>query len=156
MTGDDAEAPIAASWSNNSAVLAALILPVLIVVGVSIAVRVHSVGEIVFLALWFGILGWNAYWFLFRVVRRLELRGETLYWYAILRRGSVRVEDIVGLSRMRGAPGVLFLRTRAGVSPAILVRGGFGTFLRHLHRMNPAVPDRLPFAARLMSGPPWR
>ena len=52
---------------------------------------------LLFVLAWIAILGWNAYWFLWRLSYRLEVDGDRLRWMTPLRTGEVRVSDVLDI-----------------------------------------------------------
>lgn len=99
---------------------------------------------LVLLAAWIAALAWNAYWWLFRIAYRLELRGETLHWRAPLAGGSIPVGSITGVGPFLGlsnqAPTIRAMGHR---SVPLFAYGDLSSFLARLHVANAAVPDRV-------------
>ncbi|WP_292721923.1 hypothetical protein [Microbacterium sp. 13-71-7] len=96
-----------------------LTLSVLVIVGVSILVLTmtgHAGSPLWFLATWFVVLGWNVYWWLFRVAYRVELVGETLRWKAPFASGALSVGAITSAGRFFGT---FLLRPSSAWSPVV-------------------------------------
>ena len=94
-----------------------------------------------FVILWIAALGWNAYWWLWRLSYRLEVDGDRLRWATPLRTGEVLVSDIQGIrSGFLGQTAVIELRERPALT--CLLRGGFVEFATALaeDRGIPLVP----------------
>jgi hypothetical protein len=122
------------------------VLTVLVVAGVSIVFQSFAgrpgppAG---FMAVWFAALGWNVYWWLFRVAYRVDLVDRTLYWRAPLRSGSIPVDSIDGVGRFFMAPYTCVVRASGHTSLMVFTQiRPFGPMLEALHRLNPRVPDR--------------
>jgi len=121
-----------------------LIMSILVVAGVFILVRTatgHAGPPLWFLALWFGALGWNIYWWLFRTAYRFELGGETLRWKAPFASGALPVSAITGAGRFLGTPSTCVLRASGHRSLLVFTQlRTFDPMLTVLNRLNPAVP----------------
>lgn len=137
------------TWSQPvlQIAFALFVMTMLVIAGIFLAVRTIS-GQpgppVWFVALWFLALGWNVYWWLFRVAYRIELVGRTLNWRAPLRHGSIPVDAIERAGRFFGAPYTCALRG-SGHPPVVVSTQlqDFTPMLEALNRLNPTVPDRL-------------
>lgn len=120
------------------------IMSVLVVAGVSILVQTltgHAGPPLWFLAIWFGALGWNVYWWLFRVAYRVDLVGETLHWKAPFNSGALPVSAITGAGRFFGTFSTCVLRAPGHQSLIVFTQlRSFEPMLAVLNRLNPAVP----------------
>lgn len=97
-----------------------------------------------FMTAWFAALGWNLYWWLFRVAYRLELRGETLYWRAPFARGTLSVHSITGVAPFLGTTNQMpTIRAVGHRNVPVFAYGDLSTFLARLNVINTAVPDRV-------------
>ncbi|PRB05853.1 hypothetical protein [Microbacterium sp. MYb64] len=142
VTGDEAwSLPVVWVWFQL------LTMSVLVIVGVSILVLTmtgHAGPPLWFLPIWFVVLGWNVYWWLFRVAYRVELVGETLHWKAPFASGALSVGAITSAGRLFGT---FFCVLRApGHQPLIVFTQSwsFEPMLAALNRLNPAVPPHEP------------
>ncbi|WP_431247187.1 hypothetical protein [Leifsonia xyli] len=122
-------------------------MAVLVVAGVSAVVQGFAGRHgppIGFMVIWFAALGWNVYWWLFRVAYRVELVGRTLYWRAPLRSGTMPVDSVDSVGRFFAAPYTCVLRARGHASLVVFTQlRSFEPMLDALHSLNPGVPDRL-------------
>lgn len=120
-----------------------LAMSVLVIIGVSILVLTmtgHAGPPLWFLVLWFGGLGWNAYWWLFRFAYRVELVGTTLRWKAPLASGALPVSAITSAGGFPGAFFVWVLRAPGHRSLVVFAQfRAFEPMLDALNRLNPAV-----------------
>ena len=57
-----------------------------------------------FLLFWLFALGWNAYWWLFRVAYSLALRDGVLEWEAPLRRGHIATAALTAFRPLKLLP----------------------------------------------------
>ena len=118
----------------------------MLIAGVAIAVQViagRPGPPLFFIALWFATLGWNVYWWLFRVAYRVELVAETLQWRALFHRGTMPVRAIERVGSFFGAPYTCVLRGKGHQSVLVFTQfRSFSPMLEALNRLNPAVPPR--------------
>ena len=120
-----------------------LIMSVLMIAGVSILVLTttgHAGPPSWFLVIWFGVFGWNAYWWLFRVAYRVELVGQTLQWKAPFTSGALPVGEITSVGRFFGTFATCVLRAPGHQSLVVFTQlRAFEPMLAALNRLNPAV-----------------
>lgn len=108
MTDSDLEdATTDTTWSLPLAWVAFLlfIMAALVIGGVTGLVQAfegHRGPPLLFMLVWFAGLGWNLYWWLFRVAYRVELVGGTLQWRAPLAGGTMPVSAIDSVGRLFG------------------------------------------------------
>lgn len=135
-----------ATWSLPAVWVPFLLfmLAVFTVAGVSIVVQTmagRTGAPLLFMALWFAALGWNFYWWLFRVAYRVELVGGVLHWRAPLRSGTMPVDAIESGGRFFGAPYTCVLRGGGHQSVLVFTQlRSFAPMLTVLRQLNPAVP----------------
>ena len=122
------------------------LLTMMVVAGVSIVAQSFAGRPgppLAFMAPWFAALGWNVYWWLFRVAYRVELIGRTLQWRAPFRSGTIPVDAIESVGRFFFAPYTCVLRATGHTSLMVFTQlRSFAPMLEAVHRLNPAVPDR--------------
>jgi hypothetical protein len=83
--------------------------------------------SLLFMALWIGALGWNAYWWLWRISYRLEVDGDRLRWMTPLRNGEVLVSDVQAIrSGWLNQLAVIEVRDNADITS--LSRSGISEF----------------------------
>lgn len=120
------------------------VMSALLIVGVTILVQTltgHAGPPLWFLLLWFGALGWNVYWWLFRIAYRVELVGATLHWKAPLARGVLPVGAITRVGTLFGLLFTCVLRAPGHRSLVVFTQlRPFERMLAALNRLNPAVP----------------
>ncbi|MGY1841438.1 MULTISPECIES: hypothetical protein [unclassified Modestobacter] len=87
---------------------------------------------LVFLLLWLGALGWNAWWFLFRISVELRVDGARLHWATPLRRGTVSLLDVALVRRSRLSPQLAVIELRTGRPLVVPVRYGFAALEREV------------------------
>ena len=113
-----------------------------------------------FVVLWLAALGWNAYWWLFRVATALWLDGDVLHWEAPLRSGAIPLSDLRAVRPMSFASNAAVFEHTTGRPVLIVVRKGFGAFLDELSAARPDLPVRLGWQGRLAERMPgwsrWR
>lgn len=145
-TPEPDDAAVVESWSTPVIWLLFMpaILGVLTIGGVSILVQTLSGNagpSLFFLVFWFAALGWNIYWWLFRIAYRVELVGDTLYWWAPLSRGEVPVAAVESVGRSFGARSTCVLRATGHRSVTVFTQvRSFTPMLRALNRMNASIP----------------
>lgn len=93
------------------------------------------------MARWWGvaylaIISWNAYWFGFRIVYRLEVEDGTLSWSTALRSGQHPVEEAVAIRQ--GGFGLPVIHG-TGWHLDVLNGPGFGQFAEALRAKQPAL-----------------
>nr|WP_245763047.1 hypothetical protein [Microbacterium azadirachtae] len=123
------------------------VLSVLVIAGVFFLVRTatgHVGPPLWFFLLWFGVAGWNVYWWLFRIAYRVELVGEMVRWRALFASGALPVSAITGAGRFFGTFSSCVLRAPGHRSLVVSTqRRPFEPMLAALNRLNPAVPPHL-------------
>jgi hypothetical protein len=144
--GDGATAVTTWSFPVSWVVFVVLIIGVLVVAGITVllqSVTGHGGPPPLFLVLWFAVLGWNVYWWLFRLAFRVELVGDTLRWRAPLAGGAMPVAAIDGVGRFFAAPFTCVVRAHGHRSMVVFTQfRSFDPMLTALNRLNPAVPPR--------------
>jgi hypothetical protein len=92
---------------------------------------------LLFAVIFNGVVVWNTYWFAWRIGWSIEVDSHTVEWRTMLRRRTLRLEDLVGNDRFLGWDR---LKTRAGCPPMLMTpdRG----WIRFLERLNSTRPDR--------------
>lgn len=124
------------------------------------ATGVRSAPPLWFAALWLAALGWNTYWFLFRVCDRFEITDVDLRWHAPLRTGEVALADLTELRPMRLTPQVLVICSRDGRKMLVLRQKGLGSFATALQSAAPQMTVRDGFygllAERIPGPRVWR
>jgi hypothetical protein len=81
-----------------------------------------------FVVLWLAALGWNAYWWLFRIPQEVRVGGSTLAWSAPLRRGEVPLDDVVRLRPSRTGRQFAVVELRGRRPLVVPIRYGFAGF----------------------------
>jgi hypothetical protein len=102
-----------------------------------------------FTTLWIAGVVWNGYWFLLRVVYRLDLSNDQLEWRTPLRHGTVPLSQLREVRSMRGGGNLAVFVTAGGDSPRALVRRGFSEFTATLQQATPGLQVRLGWQGRL-------
>lgn len=83
-----------------------------------------------FAVVWLGALGWNAYWWLFRIAVELETSESLLVARTPLRTLRVPLPDITRVSAPFWAPNVQAIRWHGGRPIYVIAGKGLGPFLR--------------------------
>ncbi|MQA34294.1 hypothetical protein [Modestobacter roseus] len=94
---------------------------------------------LLFLLLWLGALGWNAYWFLLRVCVELRVDGPQLEWATPLRRGTVSLLDVALIRRSRLSNQLAVIELRTGRPLMVPVRYGFAAVEQEIVAGSPGV-----------------
>jgi len=134
------------SWSTPAVWVPFLlfILGVLLFSGAFIVVRIlagQSGPPLLFMVFWFAALGWNIYWWLFRVAYRVDLVGDSLHWRAPLNRGIMPVAAIESVGPFFGSRSTCVLRGSGHQSVMVFTQSrSFAPMLVRLNRLNSAVP----------------
>jgi hypothetical protein len=102
-------------------------------------VRGEAGPPVVFLALWLGILVWNAYWWLFRVCVEVRVDGTTLEWAAPLRRDRAPLGDVVRIRPSRAGRQLAVVELQGRRPVMVPVRVGFGRLERAIEAGAPKV-----------------
>ena len=98
-----------------------------------------------FLGLMFAALGWNLYWWLFRLATRVELVGDVLRWRAPFGRGEIPVAAVESVGRFFRAPWTCALRAPGHRRMVVFTQTqSFEPMLAALNRLNPAIPVDAP------------
>jgi hypothetical protein len=117
---------------------------VLLFAGAFIFVRIlagQAGPPLLLMAFWFAALGWNIYWWLFRVAYRVHLVGGTLHWRAPFNAGSMPVYAIESVGRFFGSRSTCVLRGSGHQSLIVFTQNRpFAPMLMALNRLNSAVP----------------
>lgn len=79
-----------------------------------------------FLVAWLAALGWNLYWWLFRMCIEVRVDGATLSWSTPLRRGEVALTDVIRIRPRRMSRQFATIELRGRRSLFVPVRYGFG------------------------------
>lgn len=98
---------------------------------------------------WLAIVGWNAYWFLFRIAGELWVDGPLLHWRAALRSGAVALTDIERIRPMRLGSNVEVIVVRNQRPIMTMATRGIREFNDSIVRQRPDLPVRLGWNARL-------
>ncbi len=104
---------------------------------------------------WIGIVFWVGYWFLLRVIYRLEVRDRELRWEAPLRRGSVPVSEIVRLRPFRLGSNMEVIETEGRGRLLTFAMKGLDQFAQALEGLNPDISHRFGVFARIAFRMPW-
>ncbi len=102
-----------------------------------------------FVVLWLGVLAWNAYWWLFRIVSELRLDGDYLWWSTPLRSGHIPLRDLVEIRPQRFATNVEVFKIRGAPSVVVLATKGLQEFTAEIAARRPDLPIRFGWQARL-------
>ncbi|MEN0083691.1 MAG: hypothetical protein AAGC66_02885 [Leifsonia sp.] len=138
-TGDETWSLPAVWLAFMIAVMAVLTFGGISILGQTIAGRPGP--PLFFMVVWFAALGWNVYWWLFRIAYRVDLVDGVLTWRAPLARGSLPVNAIDRVGRFFGAPYTCWLRANGHRSVVVFTQlRSFDSMLRALNQLNPAVP----------------
>ena len=113
-----------------------------------------------FVLFWLFALGWNAYWWLFRVAYSVTLRDGVLAWEAPLRRGRIATSALRAFRPMKLLPNVIVIK-HAGGQPLLVMPGkGIADLAAALRETRPDLDVRVGPAGRMhewMPGPSaWR
>jgi hypothetical protein len=92
---------------------------------------------------------WNANWFLLRIAFRLELCGTDLSWQAPLRRGVIKLSDLVEMRPQRFGSSIEVLVLADGSKVLVMVRKGFVDFMAELQTVAPHVHARVGTFAKI-------
>src|SRR5262245_53731990 len=90
-----------------------------------------------FVLAWVAILGWNAYWFLWRVALKLSLADGIVEWETVLRRGHFPVSAITSIGPWFG---VTQIRHTTGPSLLVLREAGWDGFLEEVEQAHNVDP----------------
>jgi hypothetical protein len=124
------------SYTTGNQILTWFVLAVLCIAGVWMVVSTAT-GQggppLYFTVLWLAALGWNVYWWLWRISYRIEVDGDRLRWKTPLRSGRALVGDVESIRPgFRGQTTVLEMR--AGRDVICLTRNGISEFVAALTR----------------------
>jgi hypothetical protein len=91
-----------------------------------------------FAAVWLAILGWNAYWWVFRICTEVRVEAGRLAWRTPLRRGEVPLTDVTRIRPSRAGQRQTAVVELRGHRPLLVpVRYGF-------ERLSRALTDAVP------------
>ncbi|MGY2079970.1 hypothetical protein [Modestobacter sp. SYSU DS0657] len=110
-----------------------------VAVGLIIATAQGQGPPLLFLLLWLGALGWNAWWFLVRTCVELEVTGAQLHWATPLRAGAVPLLDVARIRRSRLSDTLAVIELRTGRPLMVPVRYGFAAVEREIVAGSPGV-----------------
>jgi hypothetical protein len=109
---------------------------------------------------WLFVLGWNAYWRLFRIVYSLTVRGGIVEWEAPLRRGCIPVADLTAFRPMTLLRTVVVIKHAGGRPLLVMPRKGISGLAAEVREARPDLDIRVGLAGRMhewMSGASaWR
>ena len=109
-----------------------------------------------FAIVWIAILGWNVYWWIFRVTFALKVEGDRLYWQGAFRAGSLPLTDISRLRPSGFGSAIEVIESTDGSTILVWTRRGFGSFCQALQSRRPDLQVRLGWQARLADAwPRW-
>lgn len=112
-------------------------------IAVSIFTKEGPAGLVLFAA-WLGAVGWNVYWWCFRMAYRLDVHDGAMEWRAPFARGSIPVASITGIGPFLGLSNqAQTIRADGHRSVPVFVYGDLSSFLARLSSVNAAVPDRV-------------
>jgi hypothetical protein len=113
-----------------------------------------------FALFWLGALGWNAYWWLFRIVYRMRLDAGVLEWHTPVRSGQLPLAEITLIRSIALLPSVLAIRRRNGRALLILAGKGLPAFVGEAVETQPEIDVHLGRWARVADRVPgpsaWR
>ena len=113
-----------------------------------------------FLLFWLFALGWNAYWWLFRVAFSLTIGNGVLEWEAPLRRGRIPVTELTAFRPMKLLPNVVLISHTGGRPLLVMPRKGIVDLASAIGRSRPDLEVRVGPKGRMqqrMPGPSaWR
>jgi hypothetical protein len=93
-----------------------------------------------FTAFWLFALGWNGYWWLFRVAGEISVDRETLTWSAAMRTRQVPVADLVRVRPARFSSSALVIEVTDGRPILTMSTKGVERFTAELRRLRPDLP----------------
>lgn len=102
-----------------------------------------------FTLFWLFALGWNGYWWLFRIAAELRIDGVDLVWSSPLRRGRVPLAQINEIRPWRFASNVEVFKWDGGASVIVMATKGIRSFTDEIARRRPDLPIRLGWQARM-------
>ena len=102
-----------------------------------------------FTIFWLAAVGWNAYWWLFRIAAELRIEGSDLCWWTPLRSGRVPLAEVTEIRPWPLASNVGVFRLTTGPSVIVIATKGFRAFTDEIARIRPDLPVRLGWQARL-------
>jgi hypothetical protein len=113
------------------------------VVGILVLTTAGTAGRSAnFGLLWIAMVGWNAYWFLLRIVYQFEVGDGVLSWRAPLRSGQVPVTEVIAIRPSRLGVGYV-VATRRGAILVAFASQGFGEFAAALQALQPSMAVRV-------------
>jgi hypothetical protein len=111
-------------WMRRMLPLGFLLFAAVAVVIVLGASR-HQGPPVGFLVFWFGALGWNAYWWLFRMCTEMKVEGPTLSWSTALRHGTAPMSDVRRMRKSRMGRQLAVIELQGRRPLLVPVRYGF-------------------------------
>jgi hypothetical protein len=130
------------------------------VVVVVLAITGDEGFSVPFVLFWLVALGWNAYWWLFRIVYSLTLRDGALEWEAPLRRGRIPTTDLTAFRPMTLLPNVVVIKHAGGRALLVMPGKGISDLAAALRQARPDLDIRVGPVGRMgdrMPGPSaWR
>ncbi len=151
------------SWLYRWQILIAFpLFAILAVVMIVAAVRHQQGPPLAFTLLWFVTLGWNLYWFLFRLCYRIDLHEDVLYWWAPMRHGRLGLHQLRAVRPGRLGWNVAVFESMDGPDVVTLTQRGFKPFAAAVQAAAPhasvtvgryaRLVERLPGFSRFRSG----
>lgn len=114
---------------------------------VAVALLVSLTGDdrppVSFVLFWLFALGWNAYWWLFRVAYSLTLREGILEWEAPARRGAIPTTDLTAFRPMTLLPNVIVIKHRGGRPLLVMPGKGIADLAAELRDVRPGLDVRV-------------
>jgi hypothetical protein len=105
---------------------------------------------------WVVAFAWNAYWWLFRVVNSLSVRGGMLEWKAPLRGGHVAVAGLTAIRPMKLIPSVVVIEHQAGRPLLVMPGKGLPALAAEIEAARSDLPMRLGPWSQLVQKVPGR
>ena len=111
---------------------------------------------ILFTLVWLAGVGWNAYWWLFRIASEIALDPPRLTAKCPFQKRTVPLHEIMAIRPMRVAPNLVIFVIH-GQRPIItMVVKGFREFTEEIQRIRPDLPIRLGKWTKLTEALPGR
>ena len=102
-----------------------------------------------FVVFWLFALGWNAYWWLFRISIRLEVQGDLLRWKTASRAGEIPLTELLAVRPSRLASQIIVIERANGKPILSMATKGNGRFLAEIASRRPDLPIRVGMLAKL-------
>jgi hypothetical protein len=132
-------------------VLAAFAIP--LVIG---TVRSSCGFPLAFALIWLAALGWNAYWFLFRLCYRIDLHQNALHWWTPLRHGQLALSSLRAVRPGRLSGQLAIFEAADGPTVVTLARPGFVEFAAAVQAAAPYASVSTSWYARIVGRLPGR